>query len=141
MVNNFRFKQAFTLVELLVAVAVIAVGMVFVLGSFSQCMSGAGTARNMETAGYLLNAKLWEIDEARKVANATEEDFISGEFAAPYQSFNWSDTLSTITSDFGNESLVVRGNLTEETIKVSWKQGKTVKDVSVVRYIKKKIEI
>ena len=59
--NGKRHSKAFTLVELLIAVAVIAVGMVFILGALSQCVSAFTTAQNMVTANYLLNKKIWEI--------------------------------------------------------------------------------
>ena len=73
--TSMRPKKAFTLVELMIAVAVIAVGMVFVLGAFSQCLSALTTARKMVTANYLLNGKLWESDLAIKQEIAAYKRF------------------------------------------------------------------
>jgi len=138
--TSMRPKKAFTLVELMIAVAVIAVGMVFVLGAFSQCLSALTTARKMVTANYLLNGKLWESDLAIKQENGSQEGEWSGVFLEPYESFNWTHKIKAVSVEFGNESLPGLERLNEEIMKVSWLQGRQTKDISVVRYVKKKNE-
>jgi hypothetical protein len=122
----------------LIAVAVITVGMVFILGAFSQCMSALTTAQKMTTANYLLNAKMWDIDLNHTANDGSEEGEWYGAFDAPYQGFNWTHVVRGVLADFGNETFSVQQDLNEELFKVAWTQGKTVKDVSVVRYVKKK---
>lgn len=136
--RNSKRSGAFTLVELLIAVAVIAVGMVFVLGAFSQCMSSLATAQKMVTADQLLNAKIWEEDLAFKQNNGTEEGELSGVFPEPYEDFNWTQTIRPVSADWGNQTSFVQEVLNEEVLKVVWPQGRVVKDVSVIRYVKKK---
>lgn len=131
----------FTLVEVFIAVAVIAVGMVFILGAFSQCMSALTTAQKMTTANYLLNVKMWEIDLNHTANDGSEEGEWEGAFDAPYQDFNWTHVVRGVSADFGNETFFIQQDLNEELFKVAWRQGKTIKDVSVVRYVKKKKEI
>lgn len=138
--KTFSNGTGFTLVELMVAVAVIAVGMVFILGAFSQCLSALTTARKMVTANYLLNGKIWESDLAIKLENGSQEGEWSGVFLEPYESFNWTHKIQALGGNFGNESLPVAERLNEETMKVSWLQGRLAKDVSVVRYVKRKNE-
>jgi len=135
-----RLKEAFTLVELMIAVAVIAVGMVFILGAFSQCLSALTTARKMVTANYLLNGKIWESDLAIKLENGSQGGEWSGVFSEPYENFNWTHKIQAVSGDFSNESLPVFERLNEEIIKVSWLQGLLIKDISVVRYVRKKNE-
>ncbi|MFH1223106.1 MAG: prepilin-type N-terminal cleavage/methylation domain-containing protein [Pseudomonadota bacterium] len=133
-------EKGFTLVELMAAVAVIAVGMVFILGAFSQCVSSLTTAEHKITANFLLNAKIWEEDIVLKENNGSEAGEWSEAFKPPYENFNWTHVVRDGVSagDFGNESLFVQENLNEEAFTVSWTQGKAVKDVSVTRLVKRK---
>ena len=135
-----RTLKAFTLVELLAAVAVIAVGMVFVLGAFNQCLGTLTTSHKTIAACGLLNAKAWEIDAAFKENNGSEEGEWSGEFEPPNEGFNWTHVVRASSQDFGNETLPVQENVNEDIIKVSWKQGSSVKDVVVTRFVKRKKE-
>ena len=135
-----KFKAAFTLVELLIAVTIIAVGMVFVLGALSQCVFSLNTAEKITTANYLLNKKIWEIDLAQKLNNGSEEGGWGEAFPEPYNNFNWTQNVSGISADFGNETTLLQDNLYEEKVGVSWKQGAGMRDISVVRYVKRKKE-
>ena len=132
--------MGFTLVELMAAVAVIAVGMVFVLSAFSQCASSLAIAQKMVTANYLLNGKIWEIDLAHKVNNGSEEGEWSGTFVSPNEEFNWTQIVQPVSADFGQETSFVQENLNEEILKIAWSQGKVAKDISVTRYVHKKRE-
>ncbi len=138
-VMRHSFKRTgFTLVELLVAVTVIAVGMVFVLGALSQCIYALTTAKKTARANYLLSQKLWSIDQERQQAGGSEEGARSGIFAELDKDYQWSDEVRAINEDFGNETTFIQKYLNEETVKVIWHQGKTDKDVSVTRYVAKK---
>jgi len=132
-ISNFGF----TLVELLAAVAVIAIGMVFVLGAFSQCMSSLTTIEKTVTANYLLNKKMWETDSNISGINFTETGSEQGDFEAPYENFSWTRTTGPISSDFGNETIFMQQGLFKETLKIGWLQGKKAQDLVVTRYVKK----
>ncbi len=129
------FLTGFTLVELLIAATVCAVGMVFVLGAFSQCVSSLNTAQNMATANYLLNKKMWDIDLLVEANNGTTEGESSDEFREPYDNFNWTDTVGAITQDLGDETAFVAEKLNEESVVIHWSQGKVSKDISVSRMV------
>ena len=138
--HNKTRAIGFTLVELMAAVAVIAVGMVFILGAFSQCVSSLTTAEHKITASFLLNARIWEEDLEIKDNNGSEAGEWSEAFKPPYEKFNLTHVVRDGVSagDLGNESLFVQENLNEEEFSVSWVQGKAVKDVSVTRFAKRK---
>jgi prepilin-type N-terminal cleavage/methylation domain-containing protein len=139
--SAFRSRPSdfgFTLVELMAAAAVIAVGMVFVLGAFNQCMSALTTAQRTITASRLLNAKIWEDDAFLKTVAGLEAGNESGVFSPPYENFNWSRSVYEDSfSDYGNESAVLEKNLNKEELKVIWQQGKKTKDISITRCVKK----
>jgi hypothetical protein len=125
----------------MVSVAVIAVGMVFVLGAFNQCLSSMTTADKTVTACGLLNARMWQIDSDHRQNNGSEEGLWSGTFEDAGQSgFNWTQAVRPVSQDFGNETIFVQENLYEETVVIAWQQGKAVKDVTITRFVKRKKE-
>lgn len=131
-------KTGFTLVELLAAAAVIAVGMVFVLGALSRCMTSLAIAHRTIDGNYLLGEKLWEFDLERRANNGTEEGEWSDVFDAPNERFNWTRIVTGITADLGNRTPVFNQTFAEETVSVAWMQGKTARSVDVTRYVNRK---
>jgi len=132
-------REGFTLVELMAAVAVIAVGMVFVLGAFNQCLSSMTTAEKTVTACGLLNDRIYQIDFAYIQSNGSQEGSWSGGFQEEqHKGFNWTQVVQPVSQDFGNETIFVQVALNEEKVSIAWKQGSVVKDVSVTRYVRKK---
>ena len=129
-------KKGFTLIELLIAVVVIAVGMVFVLGALSQCVAVLTTASKTVEANYLLNQKLWKIDEAYYTTGSVEGE-TSENFPDPGESFSWALKDSAITADFGLETAFVQDKLNEESFRVAWSRGEMSKYIEVVRFVKK----
>lgn len=133
-----RPSSGFTLVELLIAVAVIAVGMVFVLGAFNQCVASLNTAQKMITANSLLNTKIWDLAAEASLKGGTEIGERSGVFPEPCANFNWTEEAYNISADFGNQTSFVQQEYVEQATTVSWLQAKGVKNLSVVRYVKRK---
>ena len=136
-----RRVEGFTLVELLVAAAIIAIGMVYVLGAFGRCVTTLTAARRMVTGTYLLDARLWELDELYRQDLGAEEGTMSGEFEEPNERFAWARTASGVKADIGdefNQTGVLRDLYLEETVRVSWRQGASTRDVGVTRYVLKR---
>ncbi|HQP91085.1 MAG TPA: prepilin-type N-terminal cleavage/methylation domain-containing protein [Candidatus Omnitrophota bacterium] len=130
-------NKAFTLIELLIAVVVIAVGMVFVLGALSQCVAVLDTASKTIEANYLLNQKVWELDESYYGTGSAEGE-TTGSFETS-KDFSWSvNDVEEITTDFGKQASFIKDSFNEETVKISWKQGRVSKDLSITRYVKRK---
>jgi prepilin-type N-terminal cleavage/methylation domain-containing protein len=130
--------RGFTLVELLAATAVIAIGLVFVLGALSRCMTSLSIAQRTIAANYLLSAKIWEFDQQIHADNGTEEGAWEGVFDAPHDHFNWSRKVNSITADFGNRTSVFNQTFAEETDAILWMQGKSPRSLDVTRYVKRK---
>lgn len=130
-------RSAFTLVELLVAVAVVAIGMVFVLGALSQCMAVLVTAQKTVEASYLLNEKAWEIDRAQ-AREGSEKGAWEEPFPEPRQNYSWVLNITDFSTDFGAETEFVRDEFHDETIAVLWQQGRAKRDLTIQRYAKKK---
>ena len=130
--------RGFTLVELLVAAAVIAVGMVYVLGAFGRCMTVLTTARSTVTATFLLDNKLWELGELYRQAGGADAGTNDGTFEEPNERFAWTQTASGVTAEIGdefNQTSILRDLFLEETVRVAWRQGKAEREVSTTRYV------
>lgn len=139
MENIIRRKtSAFTLVELLIASSVLAIGMVFVLGALGRCIGVLDTSEKMIQASYLLNGKMWEIDRQLYEYNGSIEGEWEQTFEAPYSLFSWKQAVVPLEEDsMDDEALFLAKVFNNETVEVSWKQGKVTKDISVARYVKK----
>lgn len=134
-------RIAFTLVELLVAVAVIAAGMVFVLGAFSQCLSSSETSKKMIRAGFLMSQKIWEIDVERAQSNGSIQGEWEGVFEASGGEFSWAQSVKDAEAQvLGDEAFVIEDGFDAETVSVSWLQGRKARDLSFMRYVEKSNE-
>jgi len=134
-----RRKKAFTLVELLVASAVIAVGMVYVLGALGRCMTALAASERMVTASFLLNNKLWQLDELYRQDQGAEMGTDRGRFDEPYDLFEWEQFTTAVSAEVGdgyNQTTLLRDAFLEETVRVSWStQGQAARSISVTRYV------
>jgi len=133
--------KGFTLVELMVAVMISAIGMVFVLSALQRTMAVLSTAEKMTTANYLLNRRIWENDQLDG-ESGPEEGETSGEFDEPYELFRWRRTVSEFPDIFGEESEPLKLHLWAETTTISW-QGRGIardlqtRNLTVTRFLNK----
>jgi len=87
--------SGFTLLEVMVALAIIAVALTAVLGSQSQSVSLASEARFSTTAPLLAQSKMAEI-EIRDPGDLMDD---SGDFGEDFPEYTWQVTLSDVTFD------------------------------------------
>lgn len=133
--------MAFTLVELLVSVAVIAVGMVFVLGAFSQCLSSSETSKKMIVASFLLSNKMWEIDLEHALSQGSIQGEWDGIFEPPNGNYSWAQVVAPASSpELGEESFVIEDGFNAEVVTLGWLQGRHARNLSIARYVKKSNE-
>ena len=90
-----RRTPGFSLLEVMVAVAIIAIALTAVFGSQSQSVSLAGEVKFNTTAPLLAQARIAEI-ELEKV-----EDLISdsGDFGEDYPEYTWESTVGDVHFD------------------------------------------
>jgi len=86
--SNFKlsFPPGFTLLEVMIAVAIIAIALMAVLGSQSQGLSLAGESRFNRTATLLAQEKMAEV-EAVKTQGDLNSD--SGDFGDEFPGYTW----------------------------------------------------
>lgn len=137
----WRKAAGFTLVELLVAVAVIAVGMVFVLGAFSRCLLSSETSKKMIKASFLLSNKMWEIDLEHALDNGSIQGNWDGFFETSGGNFFWTQVITDASAQaLGEEALVIEKGFNAEVVTLGWLQGRHVRNLSIARYVKKSNE-
>ena len=87
--------KGFTLLEVMIAVALIAVALVTLLGSQSQSVSYANSAKFETMAALLAQSKMSEI--LIQDADALSGD--SGDFGDDYQGYAWEAKVSDVAID------------------------------------------
>lgn len=85
----------FTFLEVMVAVAIIAISFVTLMGSQSQSISVAGDSRFNVTAALLAQQKLAEIESADFDAIYSEE----GDFGDSFPAYNWKSEVQELSED------------------------------------------
>jgi len=103
----------FTLLEVMIAMAIIAIALTAVLGSQSQSMSLASEARFNTTASLLAQAKMAELDQM-PVRELMSD---SGDFGEDFPGYSWQVSVSSVFLDVPGE---VSDHLKRIDLTVSW---------------------
>jgi general secretion pathway protein I len=94
------YNRGFTLLEVMVAVALIAIALTALLGSQSQSVSFANSAKFETMAALLAQGKMSEI-VMRGTGDLSSD---SGDFGEDYPGYSWSSTVSDVSMP-GEEAL------------------------------------
>jgi general secretion pathway protein I len=108
-----KADDGFTLLEVMVAIALIAIALMAVLGSQSQSVSLAGEARFNTTAALLAQSKMAEI-ESQNPEDLTAD---SGDFGEDFPGYTWKLAVSNVTLDRPEN---VSDHLKQVDLTVAW---------------------
>jgi general secretion pathway protein I len=86
-------NRGFTLLEVMIAVAILAIALVTLLGSQSQSVSFANSAKFETMAALLAQSKMSEI--TIQAADSLSSD--SGDFGEDYPGYTWEATVSDVS--------------------------------------------
>lgn len=89
--------EAFTLIEVLIASAILATAIVFIFRSFNVMTTAVKFSQNISLACFLIEDKLWEI-EAKEKDKLEIQETASGEELIQGQKFKWEYKLEDIES-------------------------------------------
>ncbi len=114
--SNFKlpFPPAFTLLEVMIAVAIIAIALMAALGSQSQGLSLAGESRFNRTASLLAQGKMAEIEAVEDQRDLNSD---SGDFGDGFPGYTWQLSVNDVLFE-GVEKLSDR--LKQIDLEVSW---------------------
>src|SRR3989337_3229091 len=86
-----RFRQnGFTLLEVMIAILIIATSFIVLLHSRNQSVIAADYARHMTVATLLASEKMGEIEQS----GATETSEETGEFGEEFPEYTWRTTIA-----------------------------------------------
>lgn len=117
-------KEGFTLLEVMIAMAILAMSLTILLGAVNSGVIYSGNQRDVTIASFLAQSKMTELERKRELLSANSED--SGTFEGEFERFSW---RYVITLDTGIEQLgdLADLNVPFEPMKVevtvSWKDG------------------
>ena len=115
-ISHFKFRSSpgFTLLEVMIAVAIIAIALMAVLGSQSQGLSLAGESRFNRTASLLAQGKISEIEAVKDQRDLNSD---SGDFGDEFPGYTWQLSVHDVLFD-GAEKISDR--LKQIDLEVSW---------------------
>jgi general secretion pathway protein I len=108
--------SGFTFLEVMVAVALLAITLTAVLGSQSQSVSLASESRFYTTATLLAQGKMAEI-EAKDFGTLSSD---SGDFGEDFPGYTWEVTVGNVYLDFPEN---VSNHLRQVTLTLSWEES------------------
>ena len=126
---SFRQKacQGFSLIEVLVAMAVIAIVVIAIFRLNSQTIDMTNATRFHTLAPLLAQSKLADI-ESRKIEDATSD---SGDFGESHPGFNWNVTIDTVLSESLGETAE---NLKKIDLTVSYSGSGAIYNLTLYRF-------
>ena len=108
--------KGFTLLEVMVAMAIIAIAMTAVLNSQSQSISLASEAKFSTTATLLAQMKIAEISRGNPLDLTSD----SGDFGEDFPGYTWEVKVETLNADLPEN---VSTHLKQMDVNISWGEG------------------
>ncbi|MBI4706487.1 MAG: prepilin-type N-terminal cleavage/methylation domain-containing protein [Candidatus Omnitrophica bacterium] len=120
-----RSSKAFSLIELLVTMAILAAGIVFIFRSFAASLAGVKLSQNITNACLLAENKVWEIGQHYKDGFSFPEQ---GAEESGVKKFDWNSKFSD-TEIAGLKKL---------DLIVSWPEGTMAYSMNFSTFVYKK---
>ena len=125
--GNKRFLTGFTLIEIMVSIAILSFGLILILQGFTQSLNALRISRNNLKTTLLAEEKITEIQIEAKQSTDLYFGNLSGESDIDNIEFKWE---TSIIPDEEYEHL----NKVRTT--VSWKEGRRKGAVPLVTYLR-----
>lgn len=120
----YRMRSSFTLLELIVTVAILSVGIVFIYEGFFTALGASVYCQDYLDVQMWIDQQLWSIQDNVFRYNIVFAQGASGDFTLRGRRFHWDMEYALVE---GTE----RANLYEVMVRVNWRQGQ--RDISVSR--------
>jgi prepilin-type N-terminal cleavage/methylation domain-containing protein len=118
-------NQGFTFVEIMVAVAVVAIGLVAVLGSFITSYQIFQQTENYNQAVLISLDQFWQLEDALAQGD-NSSSLPSGELTDGLKKFQWA---------FEETPIQDYNDLKEIKLKISWLDGKRTGQINWATYL------
>jgi len=128
--KRFLKRQGFTLIEVMVTVAILSFGILAIFESFFISLDAFSYYSNYLDAQGWINEKIWQIqDQLIKTGSLIAGDD-SGFFSVKNRNFNWATSISPIDEEYGLYKLGVS---------LFWREGSRERFVYRGAYVTKQI--
>lgn len=121
--NTLRSRKGFTLLEIMIAVSVLAIGLVAILQSQTQGLNLAADAQIMTTSALLTQQKMADVQTA--IASGENDVDGSGDFGDEHPSYSWE--VSTEPTDING--------LRKMTLKVIYGEKGDQQEMTTIGYV------
>ena len=146
-------SQGFTLLEVMIAVAVLATSLLALMNSSGNTLITSGRAERISIATMLARTKMNELEldlEKGRVKNEfPDEKEEEGKFDEPYEDYSWAMTIrkvdlpAPVTGEKGSIQDVIAQNLTKEIsntvrelkLTIKWEELREEQTLDVVTHI------
>lgn len=115
--NDLRWKNGFTLLEVMIAVSILAIALVALFGSQSRSLSLATEAHFNNTAPMLASLKISEI-QSRIIPLENDE----GDFGDDFSSYSWEIEVSDAVLGSFDSLDNIENPLQQVIVTVSWQE-------------------
>lgn len=122
-----RLVWGFTLVEVMVALAIVSVALVSIFTAFGGISDTLARVDNYNRSCLIGIEKLWELEEAMLKSPEVRSSDFSGELKDERRSFRW---------EFESKELESYPTLREINLNLHWQQGKRSGDFQAGTYLR-----
>lgn len=133
-------KKGFTLIELMIAVSVLAVGIVVILHSRLAVIAALDSSANQMKAWRFLENKMNVLEQTIKEDGGIQEQGLQEEAMIGLRQGTWEIVTSPVKMQVGDQEEEQEVGLLKVTMSLSWKEGHKDKGVVLVTYLPEKTE-
>jgi len=121
---NEKQQDGFSLIEVLIAVVILATGMVVVLEGMHTAIGALDSAVDKTRASVLARARFDVVQQASLISDDLSDLSSDGEFDEPYSQYRWEMYVDEVRTSFGSGSVAEEeaGKLYEVDVTV-WRVG------------------
>ncbi|MDD5422531.1 MAG: prepilin-type N-terminal cleavage/methylation domain-containing protein [Candidatus Omnitrophica bacterium] len=131
MMSRIGSKHGFTLIEVMIAVSILAVGIIGILHAYVAAINGFSAGRAGIDAAFLLKEKIGDVEKDMLEKKDMLPGACEGEFGESKNGFRWRLEIKPV--DFGVEEL--KDCLNEATLTVSNGRTNQSRSFSVTTYM------
>ncbi len=128
-----RCRKSFSLIELMVTVAVLSVGLTAVLRSFFSVAGALNHAQNEIAVVQFLDTRMADLQETILNGEEFPEENLAGDVVLNGKDFHWK--LNFFPLSLNDENME---NMREVKLTVSWKEAGINKEEKLVSYLESK---
>jgi len=142
--SNFaarRMQHAFTLIEVMISVAILSVALTLIIQAFAQSLNILRIAQDNLTATLIVGNKMAEAQILAKedwssFENGADERFKSEDFKC-----HWGVDVDPVEIETDEKALKEEQTLNEVKAFLSWEEGKRKGIISLATYMRSSVEI